>query len=534
VAEWASRLNFLESYSYAVYVNQFICWHLWPEYRVGLLFFLFLGAIATVLVHLVQKPAEEMLRKTSNNKTLLLMPIAVMVVLPVLNHLIPDPELNSSLPAVSRIDSRLSDVRLPIKSDNENDGSVLINPSLLFRGENEVIFVARRHRRSHRRRDDCLHDGQEVACIEEIWHSEIVVGSKFVRWSEWNRWIDVGAIPSLPKLESWTGLRTPNNQGAWTSLCAREVYNEANKTLTRLIVTGPEDPKVFQLTDRNSGPVELAFSSYPPLGRHGCEKGKAVPQMYLAAGVDVSHPQRIATGNPLRCGVDDRPEKNWIPFKRSGELYFVYSILPHVVMKVQRDGTCGSKVYSNFGPLTKLQAEQPGLFFSGSAQAVFVNDTEATPQLPRPHYLALFHVRDPRTHRYAHFAYRFHADPPFQILQVSAQLPLRAARAEGAGPGIAFASGLGVRDRQVVISYAAGDREARALVMTLWKLDDMFNPDHVEAAPAGPASAAGGGSALLPATTVFAGICLIAGPLFVLLMKAVSGGKAGAVAPSGV
>lgn len=538
VAEWASKLNFLESYSYAVYVNQFICWHIWPEYRVSVLFFFFLAAIAVVFVHIVQKPAEELLRKVTNNKMLLFMPLAVMLILPLLNTLIPDPELTSNLPTVEKIDSRLTDLRLPIKSEDGNDGSVLINPSLLFRGENEVIFVARRHRRSHRKtRDNCYHEGKEVTCIEEVWHSEIVIGSKFVRWSDWNKWLDMGTIPSLPKLKRWTGLRTPNNQGTWTNLCIREIYNKVNQTLTRLIVTGPEDPKVFQLTDRNAGPVDLAFSSYPPFGRHGCEKGKAVPQMYLATGIDVMHPGRIATGNPLKCGVDNRAEKNWIPFKRNGDLYFVYSILPHVVMKVQRDGTCGSKVYSNFGPLTKLQAEFPGLFFSGSAQAVFVNDTEATPQMPRPHYLGLFHVKEPKTGRYAHFAYRFNVDPPFQILQVSTQLPLSAAQSDEGGPGIAFASGLGIRDRQVVISYAAGDRESRALVMTLWKLDDMFNPDHVHKSPHKPkadkkAEKSPPPSPLIPATTVFAGICLLAGPLFVLFMKALSSGKAAAVTPA--
>mmetsp|Transcript_106876 Transcript_106876/g.330172 ORF Transcript_106876/g.330172 Transcript_106876/m.330172 type:complete len:596 (-) Transcript_106876:28-1815(-) len=537
VAAWASSLNFLESYSYAVYVNQFICWHVWPEYKVSFLFFCFLAAVAVVFVHLVQKPAEELLRRVSNNKALLFMPVAVMVLLLTLNHIIPDPELRSSLPAVDRIDSRLSDVRLPIEAEGGRDGSVLINPSILFRGEDEVVFVARRHRRSHRQtRDNCYHEGREVTCVEEVWHSEIVLGSQTVQWSDWNRWLDVGVMPSMPRLLRWTGLRTPNNQGAWANLCIREVYNAANKTLLRLTVTGPEDPKVLQLTEGATGPIEVVFSSYPPLGRHGCEEGKNVHQMYLAAGVDVRQPQRIATGNPLRCGVDNRAEKNWIPFKHRGDLYFVYSILPHVVMKVHQDGTCGSKVYSNYGPLTRLQAQQPGLFFSGSAQAVFVNDTEATPQLPRPHYLALFHVRDPKSGRYAHFAYRFNADPPFQILQVSTQLPLRAARSEEGGPGFAFASGLGIRDRQGVVSYGAGDRESRALVMTLWRLDDLFSPRR---APAGPAparapSAADGGSPAPLAVAVGAGVCVLALPFFALLVKATFTDKAAVVvAPAG-
>merc|ERR1719362_158220 len=137
-------------------------------------------------------------------------------------------------------------------------------------------------------------------------------------------------------------------------------------------------------------------------------------------------------------------------------------------------------VASNYGPLAKLQEKYPGVKISGSGQAIFVNDTQATPQLPRPHYLALLHVKDPTTHRYAHFAYRFNIDSPFNVLQVSQQLPLQAAQDEDGGAGFAFAAGIGIRDRQVVITYAAGDFESRALVLTLWKLDDLFNPDHVQ------------------------------------------------------
>ena len=243
------------------------------------------------------------------------------------------------------------------------------------------------------------------------------------------------------------------------------------------------------------------------------------------------------------------------------------------------------------------------LILAFSVQAVFVNNSEATPSLARPHYLALLHLFDSRTGRYAHHAYRFGAEPPFMILgtralvnfysqscfshswsilqsvpcltcafgrhrfsvlkcfsmfqplfwvevtantafepklnvnrqlytinfptakwlisegicsswiyswislgwtqptnlssffrefltkksfppvspltffvfprmlQMSSQLPLTEAAAVPNGVKFAFASGLAVKDNTVVISYGAGDRDARALVMTLEKLD---------------------------------------------------------------
>jgi len=487
VAQTVSELNFLEGYSYAVYVMQFIAYGLWPEKEVNWMFFVWLAAMATVFVHLVQKPADTFLRKT-NKWYLLAMPVGVMILLPLLNHIMPRPELRTLLPPVNKVDDPVNpreiDLVLPIQLADGNNGARLINPSLVFGEKDEVIFAARRHLKIvERTTDNCTYNGTPATCLDQIWHSQIMLGRKNIHSAEWNRWIDLGNIPTYPQLEPWTGLRSFDPLGgnkSWTDLCIREIYNAANRTLIRLIVTGPEDPKIFRLGGETHGTVDLLFDSYPPLGRHGCAPGQNVQQMYLATGVNPSLPDKGIVGHHLRCGNEDRAEKNWIPFSKNGQLYFVYSILPHKVMKVERNGKCTGLVYSNYGPLTKLQAKFPGYFLSGSGQAIFVNDTDATPQLPSPHYLALFHVKDPRTHKYAHFAYRFNIDPPFQMLQVSQQLELQAARAEDGGAGFAFASGIGIRDRQVVITYSSGDYESRALVLTLWKFDDLFNPDHVK------------------------------------------------------
>eukprot|EP00419_Tripos_fusus_P070587 CAMPEP_0172890128 /NCGR_PEP_ID=MMETSP1075-20121228/140469_1 /TAXON_ID=2916 /ORGANISM="Ceratium fusus, Strain PA161109" /LENGTH=190 /DNA_ID=CAMNT_0013744327 /DNA_START=114 /DNA_END=682 /DNA_ORIENTATION=+ len=137
VAEWASKLNFLESYSYAVYVNQFICWHLWPAYRVGFLFFIFLAGCAVIAVHLVQKPCEELIKKTANSKwnkwVILSLPVATTLLLLALNYL-PNHEPVSSIPSVVMLGPSVYDVKLPLKADGATDGSVLINPSLLMQG----------------------------------------------------------------------------------------------------------------------------------------------------------------------------------------------------------------------------------------------------------------------------------------------------------------------------------------------------------------------------------------------------------------
>ncbi|CAE7588412.1 Fam3b [Symbiodinium necroappetens] len=60
------------------------------------------------------------------------------------------------------------------------------------------------------------------------------------------------------------------------------------------------------------------------------------------------------------------------------------------------------------------------------------------------------------------------------MLQLSSKLPLMEAAATPGGVPFAFASGLAVHNNTVVITYGAGHRDVRALVMTLDRLDEMF------------------------------------------------------------
>ena len=59
---------------------------------------------------------------------------------------------------------------------------------------------------------------------------------------------------------------------------------------------------------------------------------------------------------------------------------------------------------------------------------------------------------------------------------MSSQLPLSEVAATPNGVPFAFASGLAVKGNTVLVTYGAGDREARALVMTMEKLDVTWHP----------------------------------------------------------
>jgi len=375
---------------------------------------------------------------------------------------------------------------LPILADGL-ERSVLINPSLSL-GPYEFVLVARAHRRSReRRQDNCVYKGEAVTCIDEIWHSDIVVTSMSTKALDLRYWMNTGIRPHLAKLKRWSGLSIPRETHAWKDLCARKWYISENRTLMRLVVTGPEDPKVFWSQNYLSQSADVAFVSYQPRNfAGGCPTdGKVWPQMYLALGLVANMPNVQAFGHWLGCGSAQRAEKNWIPFEWRGELHFVYSISPHAVMKVHYDEEtgaptgCGSHILSSHLPLVRLQKEHPEYVISGSGQAVFIDHPSSTPHLSSSHFLALFHVKRPSTKEYGHFAYRFSDRPPFQVLQVSAQLPLRALASEDddGQTAFAFASGLAMQDGVVVVTYTAGDRDSRVLLLTLEKLDALFDPD---------------------------------------------------------
>ena len=140
-----------------------------------------------------------------------------------------------------------------------------------------------------------------------------------------------------------------------------ETWIPENRTLMRMIVTGPEDPKV--VTDGKDG-ILLAFDSRPPKGpskSSSCRRNtqgrlESLPQMYVASSIDVSKPLVPIKGYRLKSGSSDLAEKNWIPFIYDSSLHFVYTPLPHYILEAALDcwvGDCSILFdwirFDNFG-----------------------------------------------------------------------------------------------------------------------------------------------------------------------------------------
>jgi hypothetical protein len=381
------------------------------------------------------------------------------------------------------IDNLTVDVRLDGLLDPTGDADAfIINPSFLVQ-DGEFLVAARRHRRETVTYLGVWNDSV-ATIIDQVWHSQVLLGWTPLNATAWAQWPSTGITPwSRPVvLQEWQGLRSTSG-AAWQGLCVREAYIPSNNTVIRHVVTGPEDPKPFALGTSHG----VAFNSMPPASDGACRMlpewnlEDAVSQMYLASFG--TRPSTPTFGYRLQYGDTESAEKNWIPFTHDGSLYFVYTPLPHVIVEAQPNGTSAKRYSSTFRALQQLVQGNPSIQVRGSGQAHLINDPEATPNLPEPHYLALLHLYDDASNdassgqsapRYAHFAYRFAASPPFEILQVSAQLPLTEIAPQPGGPAFAFASGLVLQNRTVVVTYGAGDRESRALVLTLGRLDEMF------------------------------------------------------------
>ncbi|CAJ1351637.1 unnamed protein product [Effrenium voratum] len=466
LAQKASHLDFLEPYAFSYYLFQGLAYSLWPRggYLGGstVLFLLFLFGISVISVHMIQKPAQSLWTKYPNSRRGV--PVLLTLLLVGLNYIpAAGPGAFTGLEAEVRHDAEMVDVRLPLTDPADDLGGVLINPSL-FIHEGEVKIAVRRH---HLESWEHIgeHNGSVVHVIEQIWHSRILLGSVSFDAGRWAEWPKTGVAPfAASEVSAWTGLRSPSGQ-AWRQLCVRETFLPENNTLLRKVTTGPEDPKLLY-----SDGLAVLFNSIPPRGRDGCAPAETVSQMYLAhLGAS---PAVETTGQRLGCGFRDQDEKNWIPFAYQGKLHLIYTPGPHKVVAVDSEG-CRDLYETAFEPLKRLQERHPELKARGSGQAVLVNGTH-TPNLPYPHYLALLHLAKPSTGEYKHFAYRFSAEPPFAMLQISSELPLQTAAPARGGAVFAFGSGLLLQDETVVISYGAGDLEPRALVMNLQRLDDMF------------------------------------------------------------
>ncbi|KAH8093486.1 hypothetical protein JL720_4622 [Aureococcus anophagefferens] len=418
-AAFAKLPAFFGDISYPQYVLQFVAYSCWPTVDVDVVpFLLYLTGGSALLAYGVVKPAAAIWRRFAATRRRAAMlwsrpgrrrglAIAAAAY---------DADKAKSSSSSAAADGNgtnatvwLAAEALDVRLNWTSTRGALINPSLLL-VDGDIVRAARAHSlRSERGEGAYRVPGESFVriVVEETasWSSDIVLaaepygGNLSAPFDEWRLWdLDGSLATGAPATLSRPSLLSHLGDGAaWGALCEPvAAFYEANNTVVRKVVGGPEDPKLVGLP---GGAWGLAFNSYPPKHLAGnCDgKARAVSQMYLArngaalAGGDDAPAVRLA------CGETEADEKNWIAFTHNDMLHF-----------------------TSFSPLAAVAGD---VAVRGSATAAPYGGN----------YLALLHTL--RDGAYETLAYEFAGAPPFGITRVSRPIELQ-------GGGAAFPSAL--------------------------------------------------------------------------------------------
>eukprot|EP00462_Mataza_sp_D1_P027470 CAMPEP_0175175552 /NCGR_PEP_ID=MMETSP0087-20121206/33270_1 /TAXON_ID=136419 /ORGANISM="Unknown Unknown, Strain D1" /LENGTH=381 /DNA_ID=CAMNT_0016467183 /DNA_START=134 /DNA_END=1280 /DNA_ORIENTATION=+ len=318
-------------------------------------------------------------------------------------------------------------------------------------------------------------------------------------------------LPALPLGPAPTSSST-RATSSWDPCVPAPVYVPANQSMSQLISSGPEDPRLFF---DNTG---LTFHSLPS----GTVKGQSclnltAGRMYrvkidraalkpllggeghcpVLGGSELAVPPVVAVELKYRQSVRRSPEKNWIRFfhSRLGE-HFIYSLYPYEVVRAQPDGDAETH-YRGGNPRIAQTVLDRKVVFHGGANALLVepwnlrtcgnktgglcdrnNGTGKRLRWSRSaYYLASFHTID-REGRYRNYVFEFASGPPFEVLRVSRALPLLQSPVfdRSLATPITFQSGMTfLANGNLAVSYGSSNADARVLIMGQETLESFFD-----------------------------------------------------------
>jgi predicted GH43/DUF377 family glycosyl hydrolase len=269
-------------------------------------------------------------------------------------------------------------------------------------------------------------------------------------------------------------------------------------TFSRQRVSGPGDSRLFDL----GGKLFVLFGSRILGLPHECADsrmqdviyGQFISELAQSPGhISPAGPQFSIASAPVL--VDWRPnrhaeslphremQKNYSPFVWRDKLYATYSLVPHVVLRIDVDTGKADLAFNTSGDaLAPLAHCYPRAVFRGGSEAVLVDlsalngpNTEL-----QAAYIAVFHFQYPDGH-YRHHLYAFEAGPPFALLSFSCELPLRTLphyMQPNVFPHVAFATGIIILGDRILVSYGSGDSEARIWVgnLSMLRIFSRFRP----------------------------------------------------------
>jgi hypothetical protein len=313
----------------------------------------------------------------------------------------------------------------------------------------------------------------------------------------------IGSFDVIHGNASWTHhgrIRDPRFMQEGTNdvrECESMISNKTKKVFTH--VEGIEDPRLFVSNGRTyllfvASPVRR-YSAAFLAGLKGDLNPKCGPiaaTMWVTEVLSTSPSFVFGPAHPLIKHHMGWREKNWSPFNwrssdnQPDQVMLVYSIFPHAILKANFSTGEVRQLYSSpwHQPLihqwTSQKDVHPQELHGGATPVPYRCGAHVGKDAST--FLGVFHrnvATGGANAGYAHWAYKFSSQPPFEISAIAKRsLPLRrkATRMLSKFP-VAFVTGVSIESGNVVITYGVGDVQAEVLHMSCDDFEASFFGD---------------------------------------------------------
>jgi len=282
--------------------------------------------------------------------------------------------------------------------------------------------------------------------------------------------------------------------------CSHNSRKDASKcseiTTGFQLTFGPEDPRMFVFDGKtymymvatdvisNSANAEIDLLS----GRPNCSDISPYGQFLHMAEIIQTHPS-IVYGPTVRLIKDpmEHVEKAWSMFEYkppqgNPQLLAVYSVSPHTILLIDpatgNTTTMHAEASQHLAHLANSRHVDETEFHGGSG-VVFIQNTE------QPYYLSCLHYSQYDTNFSRHYftiAYKFRAEPPFDVLSIATTpLPLvlineRDTLGLAYVAGVAYVASMAYDNGDVVIGYGSGDTFPRIFRQPISDFEQTYFP----------------------------------------------------------
>ena len=155
----------------------------------------------------------------------------------------------------------------------------------------------------------------------------------------------------------------------------------------------------------------------------------------------------------------DQTQKNWSFFEHEGDLFSEYSILPHIILRIDTNLGTTTEIYrsgKNGLDVTSYKS------LRGGANSIRTNLNG------KEYYLNVGHITTGYPHDYKQFFYIFGCNPPFEILGISEPSKL------DSKARIQFAAGISEFENNIYVSYGISDCNNRISIFSKTKIMSLF------------------------------------------------------------